>query len=112
MLPIHKNKKVNLSALVRARPPYDLYDFPPSLMLTMCVSYQNPEEKKLFEKYGKLPTHKNVLTKMQKVACLTNSRHRLLPVTHKHVQISGSQVLRFWRLCSFKGGRGSSSKRW
>jgi hypothetical protein len=25
------------------------------------------EEKKLFRLYGKLPTHKNVLTKMQKV---------------------------------------------
>jgi len=30
------------------------------------LSALNPEEKKLFEKYGKLPTHKNVLTKMQK----------------------------------------------
>ena len=27
------------------------------------------EEQKLFRKYGKLPTHKNVLTKMQKVDC-------------------------------------------
>lgn len=27
------------------------------------------EEQKLFRLYGKLPTHKNVLTKMQKVLC-------------------------------------------
>ncbi|KAF8333502.1 camp-regulated phosphoprotein/endosulfine conserved region-domain-containing protein [Cantharellus anzutake] len=30
------------------------------------ISKLSPEEKKLFEKYGKLPTHKNVLAKMQK----------------------------------------------
>ena len=28
------------------------------------------EEQKLFRLYGKLPTHKNVLTKMQKVSPL------------------------------------------
>lgn len=27
------------------------------------------EEQKLFRLYGKLPTHKNILTKMQKVRC-------------------------------------------
>ena len=27
----------------------------------------NPQEQQLFAKYGKLPTHKNVLMKMQKV---------------------------------------------
>ena len=29
------------------------------------------EEQKLFRLYGKLPTHKNVLTKMQKVCSLS-----------------------------------------
>lgn len=30
------------------------------------ISKLNPQEQQLFAKYGKLPTHKNVLTKMQK----------------------------------------------
>lgn len=30
------------------------------------ISAMSPEEQKLFRLYGKLPTHKNVLTKMQK----------------------------------------------
>ncbi|KXN88119.1 hypothetical protein AN958_07578 [Leucoagaricus sp. SymC.cos] len=30
------------------------------------ISKLTPEEKKLFDKYGKLPTHKNILMKMQK----------------------------------------------
>jgi len=30
------------------------------------ISKLNPQEQQLFAKYGKLPTHKNMLTKMQK----------------------------------------------
>ncbi|KZV68803.1 Six-hairpin glycosidase [Peniophora sp. CONT] len=44
---------------------------PPSIMLPaqrkkVDISSMTEEEKKLFRLYGKLPTHKNVLTKMQK----------------------------------------------
>ncbi|KAI9568415.1 camp-regulated phosphoprotein/endosulfine conserved region-domain-containing protein [Boletus coccyginus] len=30
------------------------------------ISKLGPQERQLFEKYGKLPTHKNILSKMQK----------------------------------------------
>lgn len=50
----------------------------------------SPQEQQLFSKYGKLPTHKNVLMKMQKVRC-ANAHTRLNP------EISiGPKVFRFW----------------
>jgi hypothetical protein len=38
-----------------------------SLMLVGDLQKLNPQEQQLFAKYGKLPTHKSVLMKMQKV---------------------------------------------
>jgi hypothetical protein len=37
------------------------------LILSISLQKLNPQEQQLFAKYGKLPTHKNVLMKMQKV---------------------------------------------
>jgi hypothetical protein len=52
------------------------------------------EEKKLFRLYGKLPTHKNVLMKVQKVR---SSLHLLCPTlacpTFYNNVIVGSQIL-------------------
>ncbi|KAG6336117.1 hypothetical protein ID866_2983 [Astraeus odoratus] len=39
------------------------------------ISKLTEEEQKLFRLYGKLPTHKNVLTKMQKVIMLRTASH-------------------------------------
>ncbi|KAG5645476.1 hypothetical protein DXG03_006021 [Asterophora parasitica] len=37
------------------------------LILSIPLQKLSPQEQQLFAKYGKLPTHKNVLMKMQKV---------------------------------------------
>jgi len=51
------------------------------------------EEKKLFRLYGKLPTHKNVLMKVQKVHfLLSNSQLSLARLFYINVDI-GSQIL-------------------
>ncbi len=54
------------------------------------------EEKKLFRLYGKLPTHKNVLMKVQKVHSaplqLQLSLARLLYINYINVGV-GSQIL-------------------
>lgn len=42
------------------------------------------EEQKLFRLYGKLPTHKNVLTKMQKVHVIATSLW-IICLTYRHV---------------------------
>ena len=71
------------------------------------------EEKKLFRLYGKLPTHKNVLMKVQKArspfhALLSNSRS----LDYSNNVDVGSQILRLGRLCSLQGRRRTPEHRW
>jgi hypothetical protein len=75
------------------------------------------EEQKLFRLYGKLPTHKNILTRVSKVWCeyLTYTSISL----NMAICVTGSQVLRLWRLCTVQsrgrssecGGHGNSQSR-
>ena len=61
MLPAQRNK-VDLSVCRIPHSPWtrliDAYG---------VLQKLNPQEQQLFAKYGKLPTHKNILMKMQKV---------------------------------------------
>ena len=47
----------------------------------------NPQEQQLFAKYGKLPTHKSVLMKMQKVQEFPS-----IPYTHKYAWLSLTRI--------------------
>lgn len=47
----------------------------------------NPQEQQLFAKYGKLPTHKNILMKMQKVRFIWLLVHtQRVDLPHYHIQ--------------------------
>ncbi|KAJ8501928.1 hypothetical protein ONZ51_g294 [Trametes cubensis] len=65
MLPAKRNKvDLSVGLISSAHPPLFLSPTPNGLGRRKLTE----EEQKLFRLYGKLPTHKNVLTKMQKVA--------------------------------------------
>jgi hypothetical protein len=63
MLPFKRNK-IDISVSIDA----SCHSHPIVLTMTITtVQKMSEEEQKLFRLYGKLPTHKNVLTKMQGV---------------------------------------------
>ena len=75
----------------------------------MCHSQKlTEEEQKLFRLYGKLPTHKNVLTKMQKVLlCRT-----VVTLTEDDPVLLGPEIFRFGRLRPLEGWQGPPNCRW
>lgn len=65
MLPFKRNK-IDISVSYRWLMPPSMATY--SSWLTQKLS---EEEQKLFRLYGKLPAHKNILTKMQGVSCMS-----------------------------------------
>jgi len=63
MLPFQRNKiDISVSSLL-----HSFNDDHEYIDTGVFLQKLNPQEQQLFAKYGKLPTHKNVLMKMQKV---------------------------------------------